>query len=132
MQVKARTNLMGLCLVLIYASTSEASKWKALREGFEALTKKSGSVLREGAEEGAKRSASRRALLEGLETSAEKAGSRIGGAVAREAGKDAGALAARFGQHVAAPVVGKFGDDGARALSSLSTAGRAAPGSNDG
>jgi hypothetical protein len=97
----------------------EASKWKVLREGIESLGKQSGKALQEGAEAAAKRSAARKSLLEGLESGAGKAGSTV----VRQAGKDVGALAAKFGARVTTPVVGKFGDDGARALASLSTTG---------
>jgi hypothetical protein len=110
-------------IILTFALPCDASKWKALREGFKAVTKRSGTVLREGAKAGAKRSVSRKAFMEGMEAGARKSTTRIGGAVAGAAQKDVGALAARFGHHVAAPIVGKFGDDGARALGSLSSQG---------
>jgi hypothetical protein len=123
MRAKEWQIVMGLCLMVSLAAKGEASKWKALREGLEAVTKGSGKMLQEGAEAGAKRAVARKALLEGLESGAGTAGSRIGRTVAREAGKDAGALAARFGTQVTAPVIAKFGDDGARALASLSPSG---------
>lgn len=114
-------------LMLAGASTCQAGGWgKALREAIESLGKRSGKVVREGVEEGVERSAARltRPLVrEGVEKAASKSAGRFGRKAALEAGEDAGAVALRLGEKVTKPVVAKFGDDGARALGSLSKEG---------
>jgi len=109
---------------VVCSAECDAGPWgKALREGAEALVKRSGKLAREGAEEGLESAAARKALREGLEAATEKVAGRIGGKVVREASRKAGALVVRVSDDVARPIVGKFGDDGARALGSVSTRG---------
>jgi hypothetical protein len=111
-----KSNLMRLAMVMGLVVAAEgychAGVWsKAIREAIEAVAKRSGKLAREGVEEGAERAASRRALREGLEVATGKAG------------RLSGALVARYGDDVARPVISNFGDDGARALGSLTPVG---------
>lgn len=110
-----RVMTLGI-LIAAVSTPCCAGVWsKALREGAEALLKRSGKVVREGTEESLKHTAARRALREGLEAATEQGVARTG--------RVAGTLVARFGDDVARPILGKFGDDGARALGSLSPTG---------
>lgn len=70
-------------------------------------------IVREAAEAGTRRSG--KAAREGLESLAEKGAGRLGA--------NGGALIVRASDDVAKPIIAKFGDDGARALGSLSPKG---------
>jgi hypothetical protein len=84
-----------------------AGPWgKAIREGIEAVAKRSGKAGREGAE-----------------AAAEKSAGRMSANAGREGLEHGGALVVRTGDDLAGPIVGKFGDDGARAMRALSPEG---------
>jgi hypothetical protein len=103
MITKTTTLAAALAVVLACSAECAAGPWgKVIRETVEALSKKSGKAAREG-----------------VEAAAEKGASRVGAKTASRGG----ALIVRASDDVARPIVGRFGDDGARALNSLSPLG---------
>jgi hypothetical protein len=130
-----RSLIVALGMVVVVADARTACRaggiGKAVREALEFFGKRSGKLVREGVEEGVERSTGRMlrpVLKTGIESSAVQA--------ARGAAKitpRVQALAIRLGDDVATKVVGKFGDDGVRALNVLSrhNAGRLAEISGD-
>jgi hypothetical protein len=103
MITKMTMSVAALAIVLACSAECAAGPWgKVIRETVEALSKKSGKAAREGAE-----------------AAAEKGASRVGA----QAASRGGALIVRASDDVARPIVARFGDDGARALNSLSPTG---------
>jgi hypothetical protein len=93
----------ALAVFLACSAECKAGPWgKVIREAVEVVTKKSGKAAREGVEAATKKGASR---------------------VGAKAASRGGALLVRGSDDVAARVVGRFGDDGVRALNSLSPTG---------
>src|SRR5262249_48331193 len=120
--MKSRVLTLGICGLLLAATSAHAQLGKVLREGAEALGRQ---VFRKGAAEAAQESAeaagkaglrslARKSALESTTTFAQKS---IGGL-----GDDALRAAARHSDAVVAPLVKQFGDDGAKALGKLSQA----------
>jgi hypothetical protein len=104
------------CGLIFMTVPAHAQLGKVLREGAEAVSQK---VFRESAEAGAQKAAqqasrvaARKTLQESGEALLRKSASGLGDNAAR--------LAARHGDAVVAPLVGKFGDDAAQALGKLS------------
>ena len=113
----------AMVVALGCAGEAHAGPWgKAVREGIEVIGKRTSKIVGQGAEQGIERAAARKTVREGLEAAGARA-ARLGGKAAREGSGKTGGLMVRISDDVAAPIVGKFGDDGTRALGSLSSKG---------
>jgi hypothetical protein len=128
MEVRMRYLMITLGIaVALHVTPAHAQFGKLLKEGLEAVGKKAFSGSSKAAQESAET-----LLKKGATTAARKVGREAAESVAKQTAKQATGIAVRnsdaaakvitkHGAAIAAPLLSRFGDDGAKALSKLST-----------
>lgn len=122
--MKLKVLIMALCLAIALRSTpAKAQFGRLLKEGLEAAGKKAfgktaSKASHEGAEELLKKGSTATIRVAGRE-SAEAAAKRTGLVVMGQADEAVKAVG-KHGSAIAGPLIGHFGDDGAKALMKLS------------